>query len=207
MNKFSRKATASLLTLFLALSVFTGCSGDETEDNTDNLGDEIVDIEGNETPDDADLTDEMLPDDEDGTEISDVSVADDLENYMNVEMAEINESFNTISDEISAWDTDDVEGIIANISDVLLPIIEDSLDKIEEVSPVTEEVQNLKDMYENVLLAYGDGFASIIEAYENDDEAAMDEALTKTSDALDLVGEYNAALEELAEANGMTVEY
>ncbi len=207
MNKFSRKATASLLTLFLALSVFTGCSGDETEDNTDNLGDEIVDIEGNETPDDADLTDEMLPDDEDGTEISDVSVADDLENYMNVEMAEINESFNTISDEISAWDTDDVEGIIANISDVLLPIIEDSLDKIEEVSPVTEEVQNLKDMYEDVLLAYGDGFASIIEAYENDDEAAMDEALAKTSDALDLVGEYNAALEELAEANGMTVEY
>lgn len=207
MNKFSRKATASLLTLFLALSVFTGCSGDETEDNTDNLGDEIVDIEGNETPDDADLTDEMLPDDEDGTEISDVSVADDLENYMNVEMAEINESFNTISDEISAWDTDDVEGIIANISDVLLPIIEDSLDKIEEVSPATEEVQNLKDMYEDVLLAYGDGFASIIEAYENDDEAAMDEALAKTSDALDLVGEYNAALEELAEANGMTVEY
>lgn len=207
MNKFSRKATASLLTLFLALSVFTGCSGDETEDNTDNLGDEIVDIEGNETPDDANLTDEMLPDDEDGTEISDVSVADDLENYMNVEMAEINESFNTISDEISAWDTDDVEGIIANISDVLLPIIEDSLDKIEEVSPATEEVQNLKDMYEDVLLAYGDGFASIIEAYENDDEAAMDEALTKTSDALDLVGEYNAALEELAEANGMTVEY
>lgn len=207
MNKFSRKATASLLTLFLALSVFTGCSGDETEDNTENLGDEVVDIEGNETPDDADLTDEMLPDDEDGTEISDVSVADDLENYMNVEMAEINESFNTISDEISAWDTDDVEGIIANISDVLLPIIEDSLDKIEEVSPVTEEVQNLKDMYEDVLLAYGDGFASIIEAYENDDEAAMDEALTKTSDALDLVGEYNAALEELAEANGMTVEY
>ena len=207
MNKFSRKATASLLTLFLALSVFTGCSGDETEDNTDNLGDEIVDIEGTDTPDDADLTDEMLPDDEDGTEISDVSVADDLENYMNVEMAEINESFNTISDEISAWDTDDVEGIIANISDVLLPIIEDSLDKIEEVSPATEEVQNLKDMYEDVLLAYGDGFASIIEAYENDDEAAMDEALTKTSDALDLVGEYNAALEELAEANGMTVEY
>ena len=207
MNKFSRKATASLLTLFLALSVFTGCSGDETEDNTDNLGGEIVDIEGNETPDDADLTDEMLPNDEDGTEISDVSVADDLENYMNVEMAEINESFNTISDEISAWDTDDVEGIIANISDVLLPIIEDSLDKIEEVSPATEEVQNLKDMYEDVLLAYGDGFASIIEAYENDDEAAMDEALTKTSDALDLVGEYNAALEELAEANGMTVEY
>lgn len=206
MNKFSRKATASLLTLFLALSVFTGCSGDETEDNTDNLGDEIVDIEGTDTPDDADLTDEMLPD-EDGTEISDVSVADDLENYMNVEMAEINESFNTISDEISAWDTDDVEGIIANISDVLLPIIEDSLDKIEEVSPVTEEVQNLKDMYEDVLLAYGDGFASIIEAYENDDEAAMDEALAKTSDALDLVGEYNAALEELAEANGMTVEY
>lgn len=126
---------------------------------------------------------------------------------MNVEMAEINESFNTISDEISAWDTDDVEGIIANISDVLLPIIEDSLDKIEEVSPATEEVQNLKDMYEDVLLAYGDGFASIIEAYENDDEAAMDEALAKTSDALDLVGEYNAALEELAEANGMTVEY
>ncbi len=207
MNKFSRKATASLLTLFLALSVFTGCSGDETEDNTDNLGDEIVDIEGTDTPDDADLTDEMLPDDEDGTEISDVSVADDLENYMNVEMAEINESFNTISDEISAWDTDDVEGIIANISDVLLPIIEDSLDKIEEVSPATEEVQNLKDMYEDVLLAYGDGFASIIEAYENDDEAAMDEALAKTSDALDLVGEYNAALEELAEANGMTVEY
>ena len=207
MNKFSRKATASLLTLFLALSVFTGCSGDETEDNTDNLGDEIVDIEGTDTPDDADLTDEMLPDDEDGTEISDVSVADDLENYMNVEMAEINESFNTISDEISAWDTDDVEGIIANISDVLLPIIEDSLDKIEEVSPATEEVQNLKDMYEDVLLAYGDGFASIIEAYENDDEAAMDEALTKTSDALDLVGEYNAALEELAKANGMTVEY
>lgn len=206
MNKFSRKATASLLTLFLALSVFTGCSGDETEDNTENLGDEIVDIEGTDTPDDADLTDEMLPD-EDGTEISDVSVADDLENYMNVEMAEINESFNTISDEISAWDTDDVEGIIANISDVLLPIIEDSLDKIEEVSPATEEVQNLKDMYEDVLLAYGDGFASIIEAYENDDEAAMDEALTKTSDALDLVGEYNAALEELAEANGMTVEY
>lgn len=143
MNKFSRKATASLLTLFLALSVFTGCSGDETEDNTENLGDEIVDIEGTDTPDDADLTDEMLPD-EDGTEISDVSVADDLENYMNVEMAEINESFNTISDEISAWDTDDVEGIIANISDVLLPIIEDSLDKIEEVSPATEEVQNLK---------------------------------------------------------------
>lgn len=206
MNKFSRKATASLLTLFLALSVFTGCSGDETEDNTENLGDEIVDIEGTDTPDDADLTDEMLPD-EDGTEISDVSVADDLENYMNVEMAEINESFNTISDEISAWDTDDVEGIIANISDVLLPIIEDSLDKIEEVSPATEEVQNLKDMYEDVLLAYGDGFASIIEAYENDDEAAMDEALAKTSDALDLVGEYNAALEELAEANGMTVEY
>lgn len=192
MNKFSRKATASLLTLFLALSVFTGCSGDETEDNTENLGDEIVDIEGTDTPDDADLTDEMLPD-EDGTEISDVSVADDLENYMNVEMAEINESFNTISDEISAWDTDDVEGIIANISDVLLPIIEDSLDKIEEVSPATEEVQNLKDMYEDVLLAYGDGFASIIEAYENDDEAAMDEALAKTSDALCLVGEYNAA--------------
>ncbi len=207
MNKISRKATASLLTLFLALSVFTGCSGNETADDTDDLGDEIADIEGNKTPDDAYLTDELLPDDEDGIEIADVSVADDLENYMNVEMAEINESFKTISDEISAWDTDDVEGIIANISDVLLPIIEDSLDKIEEVSPATEEVQNLKDMYEDVLLAYGDGFASIIEAYENDDEAAMDEALAKTSDALDLVGEYNAALEELAKANGMTVEY
>lgn len=207
MNKFSRKATASLLTLFLALSVFTGCSGDETADDTENLDNEIVDTEGTDTPDDAYLTDELLPDDEDGIEIADVSVADDLENYMNVEMAEINESFKTISDEISAWDTDNVEGIISNISDVLLPIIEDALDKIEEVSPATEEVQGLKNMYEDVLLAYSDGFASIIEAYENDDETAMDEALEKTSDAMDLVGEYNAALEELAKANGMTVEY
>lgn len=128
-------------------------------------------------------------------------VYDELENYMNVEMVEVNANYESIKAEVANWQnfTTDAE-LNASISDVLLPLIDDSLAKLDAMALETEEVNAIKDKYVAVMEAYQAGFSAIL-------EGDVDTGNAKIEEGVALIDEYNTALEELAAEVGAEVTY
>ena len=133
---------------------------------------------------------------------------DDFENFLNVEMAEVNEDYVKLTTEVASWgDLEDEELVTSSISDKLLPLIEGSLTKLETVNPETEEVKELKAKYIKVMEAYKAGFESIYEGFMTQDEAILIEGNEKLTEGVSLLDEYNAALEALAKEVGAEIQY
>ena len=135
-------------------------------------------------------------------------VYDDLENFLNVEMVEVNADYEKLTAEVGTWETleDDV-AIKKSIDDTLLPLVNGSLEKLKDITPETEEVKAIKDKYVKVMEAYKTGFEALSEGCETQEEATINAGSQKLEEAVELLGEYNKALEELAKEYGSEVEY
>ena len=135
-------------------------------------------------------------------------VYDDLENFINVEMKEVNENYTKITTEVGTWEalTDDAD-IKKSIDDTLLPLVNGSLEKLGNINPATEEVKGIKDKYVKVMDAYMAGFEALSEGCETQEEETINTGSQKLEEAVELLNEYNKALEELAAEHGSEVEY
>ena len=135
-------------------------------------------------------------------------VYEDLSNYLNVEMVEVNADYEKITAEVGTWETlEDDNAIKKSIEDTLLPLVNGSLEKLTEINPATEEVKEIKDKYVKVMDAYKAGFEALSEGCETQDEATINAGSQKLEEAVELLDEYNKALEELAKEHGSEVEY
>ena len=133
-------------------------------------------------------------------------VADDLENFINVEMKEVNENDEKISNGVNSFKDIELEEAIVLISDELLPLADDSLEKLEGIKPETAEVKEIKDKYVKVVETYKEGFEEFLDAVVADDGDALTASIEKINGADDYLTEYNDALEKLAEEHGMKAE-
>ena len=135
-------------------------------------------------------------------------VYDDLENFLNVEMKEVNEDYTKITAEVGTWETmEDDAGIKKSIDGTLLPLVNGSLEKLGGINPETEEVKAIKDKYVKMMDAYKVAFEALSEGCETQDEKTINTGNEKLEEALELLDEYNKALEELAKEHGSEVEY
>lgn len=135
-------------------------------------------------------------------------VYDDLTNFLNVEMVEVNANYETLKEELSKWETfESDEQVEKNINEVLLPIIEDSYAKLNEITPETEEIKEIKAKYIKVMDAYKEGFEALAEGCKTKDDATINAGSESISKAVDLLDEYNAALEAVAKEVGAEIEY
>ena len=135
-------------------------------------------------------------------------VYDDLENFLNVEMVEINADYEKITAEVGIWETlEDDNAIKKSIEDTLLPLVNGSLEKLTEINPATEEVKKIKDKYVKMMDAYKASFEILAEGCETQDEATINAGNEKLEEALELLDDYNKALEDLAKEHGSEVEY
>ena len=135
-------------------------------------------------------------------------VYDDLENFLNVEMKEVNADYEKITAEVGTWETlEDDNAIKKSIEDTLLPLVNGSLEKLTEINPATEEVKEIKDKYVKMMDAYKASFEILAEGCETQDEATINAGNEKLEEALELLDDYNKALEDLAKEHGSEVEY
>ena len=135
-------------------------------------------------------------------------IYDDLENFLNVEMVEVNADYEKLTAEVGTWETlEDDAAIKKSIDDTLLPLVNGSLEKMSGINPETEEVKAIKDKYVKMMEAYKTGFEALSEGCETQDEATINAGSQKLEEAVGLLDEYNKALEELAKEHGSEVEY
>ena len=135
-------------------------------------------------------------------------VYEDLSNFLNVEMVEVNAEYEKLTAEVGTWETleDDI-AIKKSIGDTLLPLVNGSLEKLKDINPETEEVKAIKDKYVKVMETYKTGFETLSEGCETQDEATINAGSQKLEEAVELLDEYNKALEELAKDHGSEIEY
>ena len=101
-------------------------------------------------------------------------VYDDLENFLNVEMVEVNAEYEKLTAEVRTWETlEDDAAIKKSIDDTLLPLVNGSLEKLKDITPETEEVKAIKDKYVKVMETYKTGFEALSEGCETQDEATI----------------------------------
>ncbi len=135
-------------------------------------------------------------------------VYDDLENYLNVEMKQVNADYEKLTAEVGTWETmENDAAIMDSLNNVLLPIVNGSLEALKEINPATEEVKAIKEKYVKVMETYKESFEALAEGAETQDEETIMLGYEKMSEAVDILDEYNKALEELAEEYGSEIEY
>ena len=135
-------------------------------------------------------------------------VYDDFSNYLNVEMTEVNADYAKITAEVGTWEAmEDDNAIAKSLSEVLIPLVDGSLSKLQNVNPQTDEVKAIKAKYVEVMEAYKTGFEALLEGCETQDEATINAANEALNEGITLLDEYNAALEALAAEVGGEIEY
>lgn len=135
-------------------------------------------------------------------------VHDDLVNYLNNQMTEVNANYEKITAEAATWvELEEVDALVLSLTDVLIPLVDDSLTKLSDINPETDEVKVLKDKYVSVMDAYKAGFELILAGVQENDEAKMTEGDAKINEGIALLDEYNQGLEALASEVGAEIEY
>lgn len=135
-------------------------------------------------------------------------VYEDLSNFLNVEMKEVNADYVKITTEVGTWETlPDDAALAKSINDTLLPLVDGSLTKLKDINPATEEVKELKAKYFAVMETYKAGFEALAEGCETQDDKTINAGNESISKGVELLDEYNAALEALAKEHGAEIEY
>lgn len=135
-------------------------------------------------------------------------VETDFSKFLNENMTDVNANYTKITKECGKWESlENDEQLISSINDTLLPTVNDSLKKLEEIKPETDEVKALKDKYVKVINAYKDGFESMQKAAKAGDEAGVTAATDKIQKGVELLDDYNKSLESLAKQFDMEVQY
>ena len=135
-------------------------------------------------------------------------VYDDLEAFLNVKMADVNADYEKITAEVGTWETlEDDTAIAKSINDTLLPLVYKSLENLKNINPATNEVKAIKDKYVKVMEAYKAGFEALAEGCETQEEATINAGNESLAKGIELLDEYNKALEDLAKEHGSEIEY
>lgn len=135
-------------------------------------------------------------------------VYDDLEAFLNVKMADVNADYEKITAEVGTWETlEDDTAIAKSINDTLLPLVNKSLENLKNINPATNEVKAIKDKYVKVMEAYKAGFEALEEGCETQEEATINDGNESLAKGIELLDEYNKALEDLAKEHGSEIEY
>lgn len=135
-------------------------------------------------------------------------VADELEKYLNTDMVDVNANYEKIKTESGKWENLETdEAIVESINKEIIPTIDDSLDKLSKIELQTEEVKEVKSKYEKAMTTYKEGYNKILESLDSGDENTINDATAKIEEAIELIDEYNKALESLASEKGMKIEY
>ena len=135
-------------------------------------------------------------------------VYDEFENFLNVEMSEVNANYEKIKAEAANWgEYEELSDLEASISDTLLPIVEDSLEKLENINPETDEVKAIKAKYVKAMEAYKEGFTLVLESIQQNDQEKMNAGNEKIQEGITLLGEYNEALQKAAAEAGAEIEF
>ena len=135
-------------------------------------------------------------------------ILEDLEQYLNVDMNEVNGKYDIVKTESgNLANMESVDELLSSVNDTILPAIYEAIDLLAAVEPETAEVKTIKEKYESTFLAYKEGFEMFATALETEDENLLDQANTKIEEGLDLLNDYNAALEELAAEYDMEIQY
>ena len=136
------------------------------------------------------------------------AVYDDFQNFLNVEMVEVNANYDKLLEELAVWDTLEYDAEIAEfIKASLIPLVDDSLAKLTKINPETVEVQEIKEKYVKVMEAYKAAFDDMYTAFSTGDEAVLEEGNAHLDEGMVLLDEYNAALEALAAEVGAEIQY
>lgn len=136
------------------------------------------------------------------------AVYDDFQNFLNVEMVEVNANYDKLLEELAVWDTLEYDAEIAEfIKASLIPLVDDSLAKLTEINPETDEVKEIKAKYVKVMEAYKAAFEDMYTAFSTGDEAVLEEGNAHLDEGMVLLDEYNAALEALAAEVGAEIQY
>ena len=136
------------------------------------------------------------------------AVYDDFQNFLNVEMVEVNANYDKLLEELAVWDTLEYDAEIAEfIKASLIPLVDDSLAKLTKINPETVEVQEIKAKYVKVMEAYKAAFDDMYTAFSTGDEAVLEEGNAHLDEGMVLLDEYNAALEALAAELGAEIQY
>ena len=137
-----------------------------------------------------------------------VTPGDELETFINTDMTDVNANYEKIKAESGKWgDYEDDSQFIDSIEKVILPLIDDSLNKTSEIELQTDEVKSIKDKYINVMNAYKEGYTKILEAFKTSDENLLNEGSGKIDEGIKLLDEYNKALEDLAKEYDLELQY
>ena len=132
----------------------------------------------------------------------------DFENFLNVEMSDVNENYTKLTEEVGKWEEyEDDAAILKSLKEVLIPIVDGSLESLKEIKPETEEIKAIKGKYVKVMDTYKEAFEGLAEGCETQEEAKINAATAKLEEAIELLEEYNKALEEVAEEYGLEIEY
>jgi len=136
------------------------------------------------------------------------AVYDDFQNFLNVEMVEVNANYDKLLGELAVWDTLEYDAEIAEfIKASLIPLVDDSLAKLTKINPETDEVKEIKAKYVKVMEAYKAAFEDMYTAFSTGDEAVLEEGNAHLDEGMVLLDEYNAALEALAAEVGAEIQY
>ena len=135
-------------------------------------------------------------------------ILEDLEQYLNVDMTEVNGKYEVVKTESgNLANMESMDELLSSVNDTILPAIYDAIDLLAAVEPETAEVKAIKGKYESTFNAYKEGFEMFATALETEDEKLLDQANTKIEEGLDLFNDYNAALEKLAAEYDMEIQY
>ncbi len=135
-------------------------------------------------------------------------VYDDFENYLNVQMADVNANYEKITAEAGKWaELEEDADFISSIKDTLLPLVDDSLAKLSNINPETEEVKAVKDKYVKVMDVYKESFTEILAGFEAQNADQINAGNEKLNEGLALLEEYNNELEALASEVGAEIQY
>ena len=135
-------------------------------------------------------------------------VASEFETFLNTDMVDINANYEKLKEEMTKWDNfKTVDEISNSINNVILPDINDSMEKLAAINPETDEVKEIKSKYEKVLNAYKEGYEIMLDYCATNDDSKVEEANKKIEEGVNYLNEYNSALEALAKEKDMQIEY
>ena len=132
----------------------------------------------------------------------------ELTNFLNVEMVDVNANYEKLKEEVGKWETMEEDAdFIKSLDEVLIPLCDDSLTKVNAIALETEEVKDVQAKYVKVMETYKGGFEMMSAAAKAGDAEKVQESMESLGEAVTYLDEYNAALEALAAQFGSEVEY
>ena len=134
-------------------------------------------------------------------------VADELEKFVNTDLAEVNPLFQEIVTEAaSISEEDDANAMLKSLNETLIPKCDKVSELLSKITLETEEVKALRDKFASAIALYKEGFELYVDGLKTDNVDTVTKGTEKLADGVELINEYNEATTALAEEKGFEYE-